>query len=196
MEATPPDGRMYMKDPTTGEMVLNQQENLDMVFKTNSAEAARITSGGYFYKKGTFADILVIDNASAQSIPTGTTYTKLTAFTTNGESSNCTADATNDKITITKAGRYRITASSSSSCGTDNVIFKFRIFAGGTAISTISPSRRLFPTANSLSGGVTQGIYNASSVPVDIDVRCIHDDVGSINLTIENSNLNVEYIGE
>ena len=53
---------------------------------------------------GTYAEIHVHDASAAQSIPTGTTYTKLTCYTDNGESSNCTADAANDKITITKMG--------------------------------------------------------------------------------------------
>ena len=181
---------------TTGEMELNQQENLDMVFKTNSIEAARITSGGYFYKKGTFADIYVVGNSSAQSIANGTTYVKLTHYANNGESSNCTSDAANDKITITKAGRYRITANSSSYTGNAGITFTFQIFAGGTAISTIAPSERKFTTANDIFGGVMQGFYNASSVPVDIDVRCIHDSGTSQNITVKHSNLNVEYIGE
>jgi len=55
-------------------------------------------------QKVAYAEIYLYDGSTAQSIPTGATYTKVTAYTTNGLSSNCTADAGNDKITITETG--------------------------------------------------------------------------------------------
>ena len=133
-------------------MAIVQQENDSIKLFTNSTLAASINGSGYISYKSSFADILVIGNVTAQAIANGATYVKLTHYDTNGESSNCTADAANDKITITKKGRYRITASSTSYTANAGVTFTFRIFAGGTAISTIAPSERKFATANDITG--------------------------------------------
>jgi len=59
----------------------------------------------HYQPLGAFGDIHVHDaGAGAQSIATGATYTKLTCFTDNGASVGVTADATNDKITLTRTG--------------------------------------------------------------------------------------------
>lgn len=142
---------------------------------------------------GTYAEIHVHDASATQTIPTGTTYTKLTCYTDNGESSNCTADAANDKITITKMGRYRVTASSSTTVSSA-AIFRFAAFLGGVEQDDIHSMRR-FPN-NDISGGILQGFINVSSVPVDVDIRCRHDQGGNVDITIVYSNFNVEYIGE
>lgn len=153
-----------------------------------------LTVNAKFYKIGTFAAINVAGASAAQTIPTGTTYTKLTCYTTNGEVSNCTADAANDKITITKTGRYRVMATSSSYVNTSSS-FEFTIFLGGVE-QTQTHSWRQFVNANDMGGGVMQGIINVTSVPVDADCRARHADGGSVDLTITHSNFNVEYLGE
>ena len=152
-----------------------------------------LTANAKLYYIGTFAEIHVHDASAAQTIPTGTTYTKLTCYTDNGESSNCTPDAANDKITITKTGRYRVTANSSTTVSAA-ATFRFAAFLGGVEQDDIH-SMRKFPN-NDISGGIAQGFINVTSVPVDLDMRCSHDQGGNVDVTIVYSNLNVEYIGE
>lgn len=141
-----------------------------------------------------YAEIYVADASTAQSIPTGTGWTKITAFTTNGESANATADATNDKITITRIGKYHVTMSASTYLGTANVTMDSTIFSGGSRVTKLS-STRLVTTASQRSSTCISGILNVTSVPIDIDLRVRHDNSGSVNITPVHINLNVEQIG-
>lgn len=154
-----------------------------------------ILATGYVYEAGTFAEIHVHDASAAESIPTGTTYTKTTAFTDNGPSSNCTPDATNDKITFTKTGFYKVNGSFSFSCGTNNVTFFGAAFLGGTEQDNIHWERKI-GTAGDRGNASFTGIIDVTSANTDLDVRVRHDNAGSINFTLYYGNLNVEYLGE
>lgn len=74
-----------------------------------------------------YGEIFVDDGVTAQTVATGTTYTKLTFFVTNGTSSGVTPDAANDKITLTKAGKYKVQGSFSFS-GTANSNWRIALF--------------------------------------------------------------------
>lgn len=143
---------------------------------------------------GTYAEIYVADNASAQSIPTGATYTKVTAFATNGQSSNATADQANDKITLTKAGKYLVNGMIDVQAATANTRLDLAVFAGGTIQNNIK-SYVEFPNANVDQEIVVSGIISVSA-NTDIDLRVKHDDAGSVNITVENANLTITYLGE
>lgn len=78
---------------------------------------------GRVTEAGTFAGIHFHDASTAQAIATGTTYTKLTAFTDNDPASNATSDATNDKVTITKAGKYLLSWHMSFDADTNNLLW-------------------------------------------------------------------------
>ena len=150
---------------------------------------------GKVTSQGIYGGIYVTDGASAQTIATGTTYTKMTCFATNGLSSNCTSDAANDKITITKTGKYYLNWSMSASTGTNNITFSFTAFQGGTELAP-PHSRRKISTAGDVCAFGGQGFINVTSVPVDIDLRCRHDNGASIDITPVYANLTVQYIGE
>ena len=143
---------------------------------------------------GTFAEIYVADGSTAQSIPTGATYTKLTAFTTNGASSNATPDATNDKITITKAGKYLVTCTVSGYDGATGAEFKMALFYDGTEQSNIHSTNK-FNAGSEIDSIEMSGIVT-SVANKDIDVRIRHDGVGSVNFTTQYANLTITYIGE
>ena len=120
---------------------------------------------------------------------------KVTAFTQNGESYNgATADAANDKITITRVGKYKVACVASTYLGTANVVLDSTIFAGGTRVAKLSASR-LVTNANGRSSSCISGILDVTSVPIDIDLRVRHDNSGSVNITPVHINLNVEQIG-
>ena len=150
---------------------------------------------GYINQDGIFAEIHVHDGSTAQSIPTGTTYTKSTAFVDNGESSNCTADATNDKITITKTGRYLVSGQVSFSSGTANVTWFGTVFLNGVEQDKVHFTDKVGAAGDIDSASFT-GIIDVTTANWDLDMRVRHDNGGSVNLTISYANLNVTYLGE
>lgn len=155
----------------------------------------KLDVNGNIYGNGTYAEIHVHDASTAQSIPTGATYTKLTAYTDNGLSNNCTPDATNDKITITKTGRYRIDGSFNFSAGTANTQWLIALFAGGVEMDNIHITRQI-STAGDIGSASFTGFIEITTKNTDIDVRARHDNGSAVDLTVQYSNLNVHYIGE
>ncbi len=150
---------------------------------------------GMVHSDGCYAEIHVHDASAAQSIPTGTTYTKLTSFADNGFSSNCTPDATNNKITFTKTGIYKVSCSMNFSSGTANTVFWIAPFLNGVEQDHIHIKRKI--SASGDVGSATMvGIIDVTSTSIDLDIRARHDNGSAVNLTIEYSNLTVEYLGE
>jgi hypothetical protein len=186
---------------STGKAWISQLENLALGFKTNNTErltiasTGSVTATGSIYQAGTFAGIYVNDGVTAQNIATGTTYTKMTHFATNEESSNCTADQANDKITITKTGRYYVNWSLSFTTDTNNITLRATVFLNGTEQNSPHAARKIGTGADvgSMSGG---GIINVTTAPWDLDLRCRHDGVGTVAVTPLYSNLTVNYVGE
>lgn len=150
---------------------------------------------GYILSNGIYAGIYVSDASTAQSIANGAAYTKSTAFTTNGLSSNCTPSASNDNISITKTGKYLVNGSFSFSSGTNNVIWKASAFLGTVEQPNIHWSRKV-ETAGDVGNASFTGLINVTSVPIDLDVRFRHGQAGAINITIEYANLTVVYLGK
>lgn len=159
--------------------------DVDGIVRTNS----------YLMQQGIFAGIYVDDGSTAQSITNGTTYTKSTAFTTNGNASNCTADATNDKITITKTGKYMVMGTCSFTSGTNSVVWKCAAFLGGVEQGNVHWARKV-GTGSDVGSASFMGTINVTSVPVDLDMRFRHDQAGAINITVVYSNITVNYLGE
>jgi len=143
---------------------------------------------------GTYGNIYVEDGATAQTIATGATYTKSTAFTTDDGSSNMTNDATNDKITVTKTGKYLANFSVSFSANTNNVIWDSAVFVNGVEMENVHFSRKVGTGADvgSASGA---GIV-AVTAGQDVDVRFKHDQAGSVDLTVHDMTLVLTYVGE
>ena len=136
-----------------------------------------------------YAEIHTHDGSTAQSIPTGLTYTKITSLTDNGASSNCTADAANNKITITEAGDYKIDSSMSFFSSVNNTVFFVSAFAGGVEQNNIHFTRKV-ATAADIGNASACGIATINTVPVDLDFRVRHDGAGSTDLTIQYMNIN------
>jgi hypothetical protein len=143
---------------------------------------------------GTFADIYVADGSTAQTIANGTDYTKLTGFASDGQSSNCTADASNDKITITKTGRYLVNASISGSAAIVST-FKFACFLDGSEQSQCHAHRK-FATANDMGSCSISGIIDVETENLDLDLRARHDFGTDVDFTPTYMNLCVTYLGE
>ena len=146
-------------------------------------------------ESGAFAEIYASENATGQSIPNGSSYTKITQFDQNGLSSNCTPDQLNNKITITKAGRYKVTGSFSFFCDANGDRHIGAAFLNGVEQSNLEFRRKI---ANGADIGSTSfsGFIEVSTTSIDLDFRVRHDDVSPITVTFEYINLNVECIGE
>lgn len=199
-----------VSDPDTKLEIFNAGDQLKLSFDgTDNAVFAVDTAGnltvtpsgekvdiqGRLTEQGTYAEIHTHDASTAQSIPTGSTYTKLTGYTDNGLSSNCTADVANDKITITKAGIYRVDGSFNFVSGTANVTWRIAPFLNGVEQDNIHCKRKSATSTDSGSASFT-GFIDVTSVPWDLDVRIRHDNGGSVNFTPEYMNINVSYLGE
>jgi hypothetical protein len=160
-----------------------------------TANAKDIFCGGRVLEDGCFAEIHVHDASAAQTITTGSTYTKSTAFTDNGPASNCTADASNDKITLTKAGYYRVEGSVSFTTNTNNVTVKAAAFLGGTEQDNAHCERKI-GTSSDIGNMSFTGIIDNTTANTDLDLRFAHDYGSDITVTAKYMTLNVSYLGE
>lgn len=142
---------------------------------------------------GVYAEIYVNSNANIQVIATGA-YSLVTNYTANGDSSFCTADYANSKITLTKNGEYRLsTHISFTGSGNGNTWFG-TIFAGGAELSDIHFERKIGTGGDHGAAGIS-GFYACTNAPVDIDFRMRHNAGGDLNLTATYMNLNAHRIG-
>lgn len=188
-----------IKQLTSGRTAINSATGLPVDININNVTQVAVTSGkvsvsGYVEQHGIYAGIYVAAASASQLIPAGAGYTKSTAFTTNNESSNCTADAANDKITITKSGTYRVSGSCCAISGTANVIWQAVAFLNGVEQPQAHMMRKF--ATNTDSGCMSfDGFIDVTSVPWDLDLRLRHDNGAGVNFTIEYANLNVEYVG-
>ena len=155
---------------------------------------AELQVAGRITEQGTFAEIYILNNSTAQSIPAGTTYTKIDQFTANGLSSNATADYVNNKIILTKAGKYKVSGTISMSSDTNNVVFDLAAFLNGTIQPQLHLKRKV-ATAGDVGDTMISGFIEAAAND-ELDIRVITDNAGAVGLTISYGNLNVEYIGE
>ena len=103
----------------------------------------KLNVNGYIRQDNIYGGIHVHDNGTSQSIATGSTYIKVTAFTDNEPSSNVTSDASNDKITITKTGIYRVSGAFSFDSGTANAVFFGAPFLDGVEQDNIHWNRKV-----------------------------------------------------
>lgn len=170
----------------TSRLIMYQDAEIEDLTINDSATATDMTS--------VFGEIHYNDGSTAQTIPTGTTYTKWTAFTDVGDYNLTTPAA--DSIVITIAGEYFIAGQFSTSCGTNAVQATTALFVNGMECNTINKIAA-FSTQNSVQSGSISGIIQVTPamLPCTIDVRKRHDQGGDINFTGIYGNLVVYKIG-
>ena len=155
-----------------------------------------IAAGNKFDRsaEGTYAEIYIYNNSTPQDIPTGATPTKIDQFTANGVSSNTISDYANNKIVFLKGGKYKVTGRVSLSSDTNNVVFDTSGFLNGVQQPQLHLKRKV-ATAGDVGTTTINGFITVS--PGDeFDLRTITDNAGTVALTIEYGNLNVNYIGK
>lgn len=142
----------------------------------------------------TYGGIHLHDGSTAQSIATGTGYTKLTGFANDSLSNDCTPDYANDQITITRAGNYRLCFSTSFTCGTNNVTWKIAAFKDTTEIDTVHAQSKLAIAGDSQNISCCE--FAALTAGQNVSLRARHDQAGSINFTPIYMTLILERIGD
>ena len=159
--------------------------------------ANSITSRDLSITSTSFAGILVYDGVTAQSIATGTTPTLLTCFNTaagaNGLSYDCTPVKASNKITVTRAGVYKIAYSFSYALGTNNLLWEMYAFNDGVQVTGTGAMSKTG------TAGDTQCVSGVGFATVaankDVDLRGYHSDGGNVNITPSHVNFTVTRVG-
>lgn len=165
-------------------------DNMDDYNIVDSINVNTIAGSPVFVGGGLpFAEIYVKDSVATISVDSDNADVLVTQFTTNGLSNNCTADASNDKITITKLGVYQVhlTASVSLNAGA-SVDIILGAYLNGVAQPQLHADRTV-STADKGSMSFS-GLIDVTSVPWDLDIRANIDSSTARDLTVEDSNLN------
>jgi len=139
-----------------------------------------------------YAGISIADNATAQSIPNGATYTKMINFDAAENQRNATGDFANSQILPLADGVYSIDSSFSYKVGTNNTISYMALFVNGVEIENIHLTRKI-STGGDIGSASFTGIHSMSSGDV-VDIRIRHDNVASTDFTIVYANLNINKI--
>lgn len=162
-----------------------------------SSAAGKMTAeqaaGLAFLLAGCFGGIHVHDATASQSIASGSAYTKATCFTDNDPASNCSADAANDKITLTKTGYYQVVGKISTTASANNILIKLAAFLGGVEQDNCHSETKM--AAGDMDTLQVIGVIDCTSENTDLDLRLAHDSASSVDVTIKYANLNVQWIG-
>jgi len=130
------------------------------------------------------------DNSTPQSIPTGATYTKITAFTDAGLNYKLTCAA--DSMVAIVEGDYLFSGSFSMTSGTNNVVCIGSLFVNNTEYDNIHFSRKI-GTGTDIGSASFTGIAHLEAGDV-LTFRVRHDNVGSVNFTFQYANLNTHLL--
>ena len=168
----------------------------------NRSEMKRVTveellTGSGIVSPNAFAGMYVYDGSTAQTVATGTTPILLTCFNTaagaNGLSYDCTPVKASNKITVARAGIYKIAYSISYTSNPGSVTWEFYAFNDGTQVTATGAMSK---TANSGDTQCISGIGFASiAANKDIDLRGYHDNGGNVAITASHVNLIVTRVG-
>ncbi len=129
-----------------------------------------------------YGEIYVNDASTAQSL-SAATWTKITAFTSNGISKNTTVSHANDKITVTDAGIYKVHVSASFGIGHPGDA-QLGIYYNGS-ITSARTKRAL--VANDTANVGIDCLVDATSGATDFEVYAHLEDATTI--TVYNMNL-------
>ena len=188
--AIPADGNILMSG-----VFLSSTPTVEAYTPTNIYPTSTSITKDVVACKNYFGEIYTADNSTAQTIPTGATYTKSTAFNTAGEYRGTTLDVANNKIVLPSAGYYRIGVTGSSKLGSAGITLKTALFLNGVKVPNCQAIRKV-NNANDESTVSFGGIVKVDTANSEIDVRVAHDQGEDVSLTTVFCNLNALYIGD
>ena len=145
---------------------------------------------------GTFGGIYIYDGAAAQTVATAT-QSVLTSFAAAGGADGLSSDVTvakaSNKITVTRAGKYRVSYSISYSSSVSSSVWEFYVFNNGTQVNSTGAQSK---TATAADIQCVSGCGFATvAANTDLDIRGSHGEVGNANITLNHANFTVEYVG-
>lgn len=130
----------------------------------------------------------VNNNTTAQSIPTGTTWTKLTfPNTVLGFKKHITIDADTRNIVIQKKGRYFFSFNFSSLANTNNIILETVLLKNDVEIPSMHMKRQFSGLALISQATLTGAVDLNKGDVLRVAVR--HDSASAVNLTVQYGNL-------
>lgn len=150
----------------------------------------------------TYAGIGLDNGVTAQAVTNGSTPVVVTTFNTaqgfNEISNDATANKVNNRIEITRAGRYKVDWSLSISAGTNNVQVYGAIIVGGTAVASGQAGTKLDTSGETHFLGGTAIIDVASVAGTDghVQLGYWHSHGGSVDLTARFAGLIVVRLGD
>lgn len=151
---------------------------------------------------GTFAGIGIANGSTAQAVTNGTTPVVVTSFNTaagfNEIASDAVSNKVNNRIELTRAGRYKVDWSLSLSAGTSNLQAFGAVVVGGTAVTSGRAMTKLDTSGEVHFLGGTAIIDVASVAGTDGHVQLAywHSHGGSVNLTAVYAGLIVTRLGD
>lgn len=144
----------------------------------------------------TYGSMSVVSNATETTITTQNVYVQVTNFDTNGVSNNSSPDHTNDHITITKAGDYKIecciTANSVAGAG---ATFEFEVQKnnGNVRVGAAHGDRTL-SGGGSEAGSIT--ICTIATLAIDDTLELwVKNETNTQNIIIEDASMSVTQVG-
>jgi hypothetical protein len=142
---------------------------------------------------GTYGEVYVNGNATGTSIPSQNSWVQFTNFNTNGISRGATPDHTNDHITISETGVYKVEVSASFS-GSSSQTYEIQAFKnnGTTGFTNIHLERKI-GTGGDIGAAQCGGLVDLTATDtVEVWVQCTS--TTGTTLTLRDANLNVTRI--
>lgn len=150
----------------------------------------------------TFGGIGITQGVTSQAIPNGSTAIALTVFNTaqgfNDVSNDCTSDKVNNRIAITRTGRYKVDWSMSVSAGTNNIQVYGAVIRDGTVYTSGQAGTKLDTSTDVhfLGGTAIIDISSVAGTDGHIRLGLWHSHGGSVDLTPKFAGLVVVRLGD
>jgi hypothetical protein len=150
----------------------------------------------------TFGGIGITQGVTSQAILNGSTAVALTVFNTaqgfNDVSNDCTSDKVNNRIAITRTGRYKVDWSMSVSAGTNNIQVYGAVIRDGTAYSSGQAGTKLDTSTDVhfLGGTAIIDISSVAGTDGHLRLGLWHSHGGSVDLTPKFAGLVVVRLGD
>jgi len=136
-----------------------------------------------------YAGIGLDDGVTAQAVANGSTPVAVTVFNTaqgfNEASNDCTSDKVNNRIAVTRTGRYKVDWSLSLSSGTNNVTIYGAVMVNSTAVASGQAATKVANSSDVhfLGGTAIIDISSVAGTDGHVKLAFWHSHGGSVNLT-------------
>lgn len=166
------------------------------------AEFAAHIASLYNPHPGTFAGIRILDGFTQQTVPSGGTFQVVDGFSTgnggNEPSNDATSDQANNRVALTRTGRYKVEWSMSVLADTNNIQVSVAPMVNTTATSGGRATTKLGTggDTHSFSGTTIVNITSVAGSAGHVQLGILHNHGGSVNLTPTQASLIVTRLGD